>query len=120
GQLLVPSLQPYQHNKISIDPTSLPVDMRIKAVNLDVVPRNASGVSVKFAIDRVRAASLILRTSDDQAVPMGAQVYLNDSTEPAGWVGYDGRVYLEDLDIENRLAVHDADTKCTVQFSYRA
>ncbi|NYT44995.1 fimbrial biogenesis outer membrane usher protein [Alcaligenaceae bacterium] len=120
GQLLVPSLQPYQHNKISIDPTSLPVDMRIEAVNMEVVPRNASGVSVKFTMDRVRAASLILHTPEGQAVPMGAQVYLNDSDQPAGWVGYDGRLYVEDLGDENRLIVHDDDAKCTVQFSYRA
>ncbi len=121
GQLLVPSLQAYQHNKISIDPIGLPVDMRIKRVTMDAVPRHGSGVNVKFAIDRVRAASIILHATNGDVVPMGARAYLNGGAQPAGWVGYDGRLYLEDLEPENQLVIQNDDNAiCSVRFPYTA
>lgn len=120
GLLLVPSIQSYQDNKISIDPTNLPVDMRIKAINMNAVPRHASGVNVKFNIERVHAASLILHRPDGHDVAMGAQAFLNDAARPAGWVGYDGRLYVEGLQGKNRLVVHDDGAECEVLFTYKA
>lgn len=120
GLLLVPSLRSYEKNKISIDPTNLPVDMRIERVNLEAVPRYASGINVKFAMQRIQAASLILHRPDGQNVAMGSQVFLNGGTQPAGWVGYDGRVYLEGLQSDNNLKVLDDAAACTVHFAYHA
>ncbi|CAM5434781.1 Outer membrane usher protein OS=Eoetvoesiella caeni OX=645616 GN=DFR37_106145 PE=4 SV=1 [Eoetvoesiella caeni] len=120
GLLLVPGLQSYEKNKISIDPTNLPVDMRIEHVNLEVVPRRGSGLNVTFAMERVHAASLILQHPDGRNVAMGAQAYLNGATQSAGWVGYDGRLYLEGLNADNQLIVRSEDTNCSVRFSYSA
>lgn len=120
GQLLVPALQAYQHNKIAIDPTGLPVDMRIERVELDAVPRHASGLNVRFQIERVQAASLLLKTPDGLPVPMGAQARLNDRPDLAGWVGYDGRLYVEGLKTDNRLHVQTEGLDCTVRFAYQA
>ncbi len=118
GRLLVPLLQSYQRNKISIDPASLPVDMRIERVNMDVVPRHGSGLNVNFEMERVRAATLILHDAGGRVLPMGAQAYLNDDPQPAGWVGYDGRLYLEGLRDENQLVVRDGDMRCSLRFPY--
>lgn len=118
GLLLVPALQSYEKNKISIDPTNLPVDMRIERVNLEAVPRRGSGLNVKFAMERVHAASLILQHPDGRNIAMGAQAFLNGSKQSAGWVGYDGRLYLESLKPDNQLTVRGDGTECTVQFSY--
>ncbi|MBV6306004.1 fimbria/pilus outer membrane usher protein [Candidimonas humi] len=120
GLLLVPGLQSYQNNKVSIDPTNLAVDMRIKRVNMNVVPRQGSGVNVKFVMERVHAASLILHQPDGKDVPMGAQAFLNGSKDAGGWVGYDGRLYLEGLQPDNRLIVSGAGADCSVQFPYHA
>jgi outer membrane usher protein len=120
GLLLVPSLRSYQNNKVSIDPTNLPVDMRIKQVNMNVVPRQGSGLNVKFVMERVRAASLILHRPDGKAVPMGDQAFLNGSKDSAGWVGYDGRLYLEGLQADNHLSLHGEGGDCSVHFPYHA
>ena len=120
GLLLVPGLQSYQDNKISIDPTDLPIDMHIDRVNLNVVPRLASGLNVKFKMERVLAASLILHRPDGQNVAMGGQVFLNGSQQTAGWVGYDGRVYVEGLKADNHLLVQDDGENCVVRFPYHA
>lgn len=120
GLLLVPSLLSYQHNKISVDPTNLPVNMRIENVNADAVPRFASGVNVKFKMETVRAASLILHLPDGKDVPMGEPAFLNHSEQPTGWVGYDGRLYVEGLQPDNQVLVHGDDTNCTVRFQYKA
>ncbi|MEO6984445.1 MAG: fimbria/pilus outer membrane usher protein [Paralcaligenes sp.] len=120
GLLLVPSLQSYQHNKISVDPTNLPVNMRIERVDTDVVPRYGSGVNVKFTMETVHAASLILHGPDGQVIPMGEQAFLNHGKEPAGWVGYDGRLYLEGLKEDNYLSIQGEDINCTLRFRYTA
>lgn len=120
GLLLVPTLQSYEKNKISIDPTNLPVDMRIERVNMDVVPRHGSGLNVKFAMERVHAASLILHHPDGRHIAMGAQAFLNSGQKSAGWVGYDGRLYLEGLKADNRLVIRGENLDCTLQFPYNA
>lgn len=120
GLLLVPTLQSYQNNKISIDPTNLPVDMRIKQVNMNVVPRLGSGLNVKFAMEQVHAASLILHRPDGKDVAMGAQAFLNGSQDSVGWVGYDGRLYLEGLKADNRLTLRGEGEDCSLRFPYHA
>ncbi len=118
GLLLVPSLRSYEKNRISIDPTNLPIDMHIERVNLEAVPRYASGINVKFIMQRIHAASMILRRPDGRNVAMGSPVFLNGGAQPAGWVGYDGRLYLEGLQPDNRLTVHDDASTCAVHFAY--
>jgi outer membrane usher protein len=120
GLLLVPGLQSYEKNKISIDPTNLPVDIRIERVNQEVVPRRGSGLNVTFAMERVHAASLILHRADGHNIAMGTQVFLNGNQQAAGWVGYDGRLYLEGLKADNQLVVRNEGKDCTVRFSYTA
>jgi outer membrane usher protein len=120
GLLLVPSLQSYQDNKISMDPVNLPVNMRISRINTNVVPRFGSGVMVKFKMETVRAASLILHGPDGKVVPMGGQAFLNHGQEPAGWVGYDGRLYLEGLKEDNYLSIKGEGLNCSLHFPYQA
>jgi len=118
GRLLVPSLLAYQNNKIEIDPTQLPLDLHIDRVRANVVPGRGSGVAITFGMQRIRAATLILHQPGGEAVPMGAQAFLGDAAQPAGWVGYDGRLYLEGLADHNRLRLKDADFECRLSFDF--
>jgi len=118
GRLLVPRLRSYQHNKISIDPLGLPVDVRIDTISKDAVPRHGSGLNVEFRIERVQAATVILQNSAGQFIPMGAQATLNDAPQSTSWVGYDGRLYLEGLQAQNHLTIQDGDTQCALRFPY--
>src|SRR5262249_22938347 len=51
GQLLVPRLRSYEDNKLSIDPTNLPLDARIPRTRASVKPSDRSGVVVDFGVE---------------------------------------------------------------------
>ena len=120
GLLLVPSLLSYQDNRISIDPTNLPLNTHIDQVKLDAVPRRGSGLNVVFGLEHIQAASITLHEPDGKAVPLGVPVYLNQSGKPNGWVGYDGQIYLEGLKDQNDLVLKDDHFHCTAHFDFKA
>lgn len=95
GLLLVSRLNAYQDNRLAIDPIDLPADERVQRVETIVAPSDRSGVVVRFPVKRVRAASAILVDEAGQPLPVGASVVAG--TSPATVVGYDGLVYLDDL-----------------------
>jgi outer membrane usher protein len=71
---VVPNLNSYQHNDLSIDGLKLPADARIETTQRDVVPRALSGVTARFSVTRYAAASLILHGPDGKVLPVGTRV----------------------------------------------
>ncbi|CAM5198474.1 hypothetical protein CDEF62S_03256 [Castellaniella defragrans] len=51
---------------------------------------------------------------------MGVPVYLNGAKQPAGWVGYDGQIYLEGLTADNALVLKDEHYECKTHFAFKA
>ncbi len=119
GRLLVPELQPYAANRISIDPSSLPPDTRVSESNLDVVPRQYAGVVARFEIERYAAATLMLVRADGKAPEVGTRARLEGSAQDA-MVGYDGVLFVEGLKENNRVLVGAGKDACEVRFVYRA
>ena len=60
GMLLVPTLRSYQTNKITIDPTNLPVDAELETTHDVVAPADRSGVLVKFKVHSDTTAALVV------------------------------------------------------------
>ena len=107
GVLLVPSLGAYRENKLSIDPMSLPAQLRLPATDQRVVPTDRAGTWVQFDIQRIRAASVTLHLPDGSPVALGSRARLRtgaDGTRPA-LVGFDGVTYLENLSNDNTLDI---------------
>lgn len=102
GMLLVTRLQAYQRNQLSIDPMELPAAMRIDRVEAIAVPRDRAGTLVRFAMKPVRAAELILHDGNGRPLALGSRVQVDGRAGEAP-VGYDGAVYLDDLDEHVRL-----------------
>ncbi|CAN7184567.1 fimbria/pilus outer membrane usher protein [Trinickia sp. LjRoot230] len=117
GHLLVPDLNAYQDNAVSIDSMGLPADARIESTAKSLVPRERAGVVAHFGVARYRAASVILRGADGKLLPPGAAVrHLQSGGETI--VGYDGIAFIENLEANNRLVVdHDA-IHCLAEFAY--
>ena len=116
GRLLVPNLRPFEANRISIDPLSLPDDALPGVVDLSLTPRDRTGVTAKFAARLVRAARVRLIDASGVPLPPGARARLNDSTTEVP-VGYDGEVYLTDLAAHNRISVTQGSALiCTAAF----
>ena len=119
GRLLVPDLMPYSANRIAIDPSSLPPDTRIDITNLDVVPRQYAGVVARFALERYAAATLTLVKPDGKAPEVGTPARLEGSAQ-AAVVGYDGVLFVEGLQEQNRVLVGTGKDACEVRFAYKA
>lgn len=98
GALLVPRLNAWQRNKLSIDPMDLPVDVRVTAVDQVVVPADRGGSLVHFEVKQVRAALLQLVDDAGQALPLGSRVAMEGVPGTPAIVGHDGEVYLEGLE----------------------
>lgn len=118
GRLLLPDLQSFDRNHISIDPTDLPIDATIPYVTQDVRPQYQSGVVVRFPIKISHSALIRLVDADRRALPLGSVATLH-GTRVQDPVGYDGDVYVQDLRAHNTLTVERPDgRRCTVHFTY--
>lgn len=104
GRAFIPDLQSYQYNRVSIDPTNLAVDLQPDSTQEIVVPADRSGVVVDFGTKKISAATVILSNAEGKPLPMGAEV-LRYGTDQVAVMGYDGRVWLTDLNPKNNLTV---------------
>ncbi len=119
GQLLVPYLNSYQKNKISIDPKNLPVDADIPKTRDDVVPADRNGVVVEFGITESTHAALISFVDASGApIEVAAQGHLQGGDQ-SFVVGYDGQAYLQGLAAHNAVTVDLPDgASCQAEFDY--
>lgn len=120
GRILVPRLNSYERNTVSIDPENLPVDASVPATREVVVPAYGSGVVLDFGVsDTPNAALVELVDADGIPLPVGLSGRLRDGDEFV--VGYDGQAYLTGLRARNALMVLRQDgTSCSAEFSYES
>ncbi len=102
GDALVPIMQPYQNNPISLDAGSLPLSAQVNSLQQNAVPRFNSGVLVKFPITSTRGATLTINLQDGKPLPAGASVQI-EGQQQAFPVGFDGELYITGLAAHNTL-----------------
>ena len=117
GYLLVPNLNPYGSNQISIATDELGVDVRVPVTNINVVPRQLAGVLAAFPIGRYSAATVIVQDADGKPLAMGSPV-LHVQSGKRTVVGFDGIAFIDDLLEQNQLQIGEGDSACTVHFAY--
>ncbi|MES2259153.1 MAG: fimbria/pilus outer membrane usher protein [Pseudomonadota bacterium] len=117
GMLLIPNLNPYTGNRIAIDPTVLPADMRVRTTAAVVSPRRLSGVLVNFPVERYSAATVLLHGEDGKPLPPGTPV-LHLETGAATVVGYDGMAFIDNLGRDNHLEAGEGSAACKVRFAF--
>ncbi|MGJ7518549.1 fimbria/pilus outer membrane usher protein [Pseudomonas baetica] len=117
GHLLVPWSSAYYRGKYEIDPLNLPANVRSPNVEQRIAVRRGSGYLLEFPLSRVIAASIVLVDAQQQELPLGSGVvHAQSGTQTV--VGWDGLVYLENLQQKNDLQVTLVDGKtCHVQFT---
>ncbi|MCG2607608.1 fimbria/pilus outer membrane usher protein [Acinetobacter sp. SM34] len=119
GILVVDALNPYQHNRISIDPLELPVDYHIETTKLNAVPRYGSGVYVEFPIYRVKTVQMTLKDKQGQFIEAGSNVWASDdmnseTQQPLTIVAHEGIVYLESPTV-SKLYIQQKNSVCHVE-----
>jgi outer membrane usher protein len=114
---IVPTLNAYQSNKISIDPRDLPLNASIATTQELLAPPDRSGVLVDFGIRTdVRSAIVILNGANGQ--PLQAGLRGKTASGHGFVVGYDGRAFLEGLESNNIATVELASGECRAEFAY--
>jgi outer membrane usher protein len=117
GHLLVPWSSAYYRGKYEIDPLKLPANVRSPNVEQRIAVRRGSGYLLEFPLSRMIAASIVLVDAQQQELPLGSAV-VHEQSGTQAVVGWDGLVYLENLQAQNSLRVTLADGKtCQAQFA---
>ena len=117
GRMLVSGLRSYQHNKLAIDTTKLPVDAEIATTEAIVAPANSSGVKVDFAVQtNVRPAIVVFKAVNGEPVAAGAHGQVEGGESFT--VGYDGRAYIKNLAATNAATITLIDRECHASFAY--
>ncbi|MBB5733669.1 outer membrane usher protein [Altererythrobacter atlanticus] len=118
GRALVPDLRSLAVNRVAIDPTNLPVDVRAQRTEVEVIPDDRAGAIIDFGVAPEAAAVLVLVDADGQPLPLGSLATLEGGTEEAV-IGYDGRTYVTGLAARNRLVVQRGGAPdCSVEFDF--
>ena len=93
GRLLLPSLLPYQKNRLRVAVEDLPLDAQVGDAQVDAVPAERSGMTIDFGIRRERQAMVRLLQQDGSPLPSGLLL-----TDAAGnvevLVGRDGLAHV--------------------------
>jgi outer membrane usher protein len=117
GMLLVPTLRSYQKNKITIDPSNLPVDAEIESTREVVAPADRSGVLVNFKVNSDTTSALVTFTRPGgDFVPAGAIGRIENGNEFV--VGYDGQAFIKDLAANNSATIEFVDGTCRAEFPF--
>jgi len=95
GLAMLHDLRAYEPNRISIQPTEVPLDVTIGSRMLVVSPTYRSGVVAKFPVERTRSGTFRLVQEDGSVVPAGAMVRFKGNDFP---VVHDGVAYVTGFD----------------------
>lgn len=112
GSLVLPGLRAYQPNRIRIDASELPLDVRIEAPEIIVRPFARAGTHVRFAVRSERGVLMRVRREDGSDLPAGATVTVEGGAE-AYVVASGGELYVPGLTGTRRLAAAWAGGRCS-------
>ena len=117
GFLLVPTLRSYQSNKITVDPTNLPVDVSVENTREIVAPADRSGVLVNFRVRTDTTSALVAFTRPDGSViPAGTSGHLEGGDDLI--IGYDGQAYISKLAGSNVVRIELPEGSCAARFPF--
>jgi len=112
GYLLIGDLRGWQRNRMAIDPDALSADVRVPAIERLVTPADNSGVRVRFDLQRIRSATVLLHQADGTPVAAGTRVTRGDGS--AALVGFDGELWLESVADAETLRWSKSGAGCSV------
>ncbi|AHJ63139.1 Outer membrane usher protein sefC [Granulibacter bethesdensis] len=116
GLLLLPDLNSFTDNKISIDPGDVPLDADLASIDYTVRPMDHTGMVIPFRIKTTMSALIHFVTPNGVPLSLGSSVQLT----PPSPIGYDGSAYLTGLKPgNNRVKILLSNgQKCYASFNY--
>ncbi|WP_161488989.1 fimbria/pilus outer membrane usher protein [Vibrio sp. V38_P2S17PM301] len=92
GYAIVPNLQPYQMNDISIDPKGARDGVELDSTRSRTAPRSGAVVKLDYGVKVGLPLLATLRQADGQPVPFGAEVR-DEQGSTVGYIGQAGQLY---------------------------
>ncbi|VWD31547.1 fimbrial protein [Burkholderia contaminans] len=123
GYAIVPSLIPYQLNKIDIDPKDVPEDVELKTVSRSVAPRSGSIVMLSYDTLKARALLIDAQTDDGRPLPFAARALDARTGAALGVVGQGSRLFVRSAEQEGQVRVEwgaRADQQCVIDYAVPA
>ncbi|PVZ79531.1 fimbrial biogenesis outer membrane usher protein [Serratia sp. S1B] len=118
GYALVPYLNPYQMNDISIDPKGTSNNVELDNTSQQVAPYFGAVVKVKYSTKQ-GTPILVNTTYQGEALPFGAEVF-DDKGNSVGSVGQGGQLYARVAEDKGQLQVkwgEGNEMQCSVGYS---
>lgn len=123
GYAIVPSLIPYQLNKVDIDPKDVPEDVELKTVSRSVAPRSGSVVMLSYDTLKARALLIDAQTDDGRPLPFAARALDARTGAMLGGVGQGSRLLVRSPDDDGQIRVEwgtRADQQCVIDYAVPA
>ncbi|OYV74741.1 MAG: hypothetical protein B7Z66_15445 [Chromatiales bacterium 21-64-14] len=98
GEALVPDLNAYEENRLSVEPRDYPMSVVVTDPDRIVVPRRHSGVAVDFSPTDVHAALVTVRLEDGSFPMAGTEVRI-DGRKQSLVIGHGGQLFIENLTV---------------------
>jgi len=118
GYAVVPYLQPYRRNEVTVDPKGLPLDVELKTSAVLAVPTAGAVVKLTVPTDSGRSALIEARQSDGTPLPFGVDVY-NEAGDVVGVVGQSSRLWVRGIEETGVLTVRlgrDSVQRCDIPY----
>jgi outer membrane usher protein len=118
GYALVPALTPYRFNSIALNPEGMSEDVDLDIGEQKVVPYAGASLKVNFATHQGQAVLLHVKTANDEALPLGADV-LDHEERLIAVVGQNSQIYFRAEQPQGRLNIvwgEEADERCSVDY----
>lgn len=115
GRLLLPSLRPYETNRVRIEPADLPLGAQVESLSAEVAPYFRAGTVVEFPVSMTRQAVMYVRLPDGSPVPEGSTVVV-DGADKRLFAGLEGMIYITGIESAGRATVRWPDAECAFEF----
>lgn len=120
GEVLVRGLRAYQQNTIEIDARGLPIDTEVVETKKVVSPADRGAVNVKFDLKKTARSALVTVKRADGSYPEPGATARIKGSEQTAVVGYDGVVFLKELQDSNEVEIESGGKTCRARFKYPA
>ncbi len=118
GNGIMPYVTPYAINRISIDPSDLPLNVELSATEREVIPRANSITLVNFTTNTGTTMLFDITTNDGSFPPMASEAF-NEKGQSVGYVVQGGRLFTKGLAEKGRLEIvwgTNNTEKCTFDY----
>ena len=96
GMIVLPSLRPYEVNRVRLEPDDLPLGVAVKSIDIEVIPGYRSGSVVRFNVSNARSVRFRARMLDGTPLAEGS-IGRVAGRKDILFIGLDGTGYLSEL-----------------------